>query len=105
MDDYAPAPTVRQLRLVVVADGRPSARIRVPFEVDDAVGATERARDGGADVIAEVIERDGGRVAAVGVHHGVLDLGFHVLEQGVEGDTTPGRTEFRPSSDAVDIPS
>lgn len=43
-----------QVRLIdrVEADGRPSARIRIAFEVDDAESATERLVAGGARLTA-----------------------------------------------------
>ena len=37
----------------VEADGRPSARIRVAFEVDDSAGTTGELVDAGAELIAE----------------------------------------------------
>ena len=37
----------------VEADGRPSARIRVAFEVDDSAGTTNELVDAGAELIAE----------------------------------------------------
>jgi predicted enzyme related to lactoylglutathione lyase len=40
----------------VEADGRPSPRIRVAFEVADATGATRRLEAAGATVIAEPVE-------------------------------------------------
>lgn len=40
----------------VEAGGRPSDRLRIAFEVDDAVAATARALDGGAELEAEPVE-------------------------------------------------
>jgi catechol 2,3-dioxygenase-like lactoylglutathione lyase family enzyme len=44
-----------QVRLIdsVEAEGRPSARIRIAFEVDDAAGTTHRLVEAGAELIAE----------------------------------------------------
>lgn len=44
-----------QVRLIdaAEADGRPSARIRVAFEVDDSQGVTRELASAGAEVIAE----------------------------------------------------
>lgn len=44
-----------QVRLIdrVEADGRPSLKLRVAFEVDDARHATRAAVDGGAELVAE----------------------------------------------------
>ncbi|MHA7283455.1 VOC family protein [Arthrobacter sp. TMS2-4] len=49
-------PAQKRLIDAVEAGGRPSPRIRVALEVDDAVAATERARNGGARVIADPVE-------------------------------------------------
>lgn len=49
-------PAQKRMIDAVEACGRPSVRIRVAFEVDDAVAATARACDGGADVTAEPTE-------------------------------------------------
>ena len=44
-----------QVRLIdgVEADGRPSLKLRVAFEVDDARRATRAAVDGGAELVAD----------------------------------------------------
>ncbi|WP_294568964.1 VOC family protein [uncultured Arthrobacter sp.] len=44
-----------QVRLIdsVEAEGRPSARIRIAFEVDDTAGTTHRLVEAGAELIAE----------------------------------------------------
>ncbi len=44
-----------QVRLIdsVEAEGRPSARIRIALEVDDAAGTTHRLVEAGAELIAE----------------------------------------------------
>ncbi|MFZ3454731.1 VOC family protein [Arthrobacter sp. 7Tela_A1] len=44
-----------QVRMIdrVEADGRPSLKLRVAFEVDDAAARTQRAVDGGAELVAE----------------------------------------------------
>lgn len=44
-----------QVRMIdrVEADGRPSLKLRVAFEVDDAAARTRRAVDGGAELVAE----------------------------------------------------
>ncbi|UPO77318.1 MULTISPECIES: VOC family protein [Arthrobacter] len=44
-----------QVRMIdrVEADGRPSLKLRVAFEVDDAAAATRQAVDGGAELVAE----------------------------------------------------
>jgi len=44
-----------QVRMIdrVEADGRPSLKLRVAFEVDDAAARTQRALDGGAELVAE----------------------------------------------------
>ncbi|MBG6224569.1 putative enzyme related to lactoylglutathione lyase [Arthrobacter sp. CAN_A2] len=49
-------PAQKRLIDAVEADGRPSRRIRVALEVDDASASTDRARNGGAQVIAEPVE-------------------------------------------------
>jgi uncharacterized glyoxalase superfamily protein PhnB len=47
-----------QVRLIdsVEAEGRPSAQIRIAFEVDDAAGTTHRLVEAGAELIAELRE-------------------------------------------------
>lgn len=44
-----------QVRMIdrVEADGRPSLKLRVAFEVDDAAAATRQAVAGGAELVAE----------------------------------------------------
>ncbi|MCC3282043.1 VOC family protein [Arthrobacter caoxuetaonis] len=44
-----------QVRMIdrVEADGQPSLKLRVAFEVDDAAARTQRAVDGGAELVAE----------------------------------------------------
>ena len=49
-------PAQKRLIDAVEAGGRPSPRIRVALEVEDAAAATDRARDGGARVIADPVE-------------------------------------------------
>lgn len=46
-------PAQKRMIDAVEADGQPSARLRVAFEVADAAGATEELSGAGAEVIAE----------------------------------------------------